>query len=444
MRRVLELPRTVAVAMLAGTLATGAAHAEPSRSVALVLDTSGSMNALMPDGQSRMDAAKSALATFVGTLPPETRLALRAYGHQSPRSKKDCNDTSLLTPFDGADASRAAIVEKARALQPLGYTPITLSLTLAAKDLGSEESAVRTIVLVSDGKETCAADPCAAAKALADADAKLVVHTVGVGVDTVTRAQLQCIARMGRGTFFDANNTSELAKVLTTAATTDAEAPIAKPKEIVIKTPKPGKLKMKVSGHFRHDVLNAAKETVGSLVPYGEVELPPGIYTVTFGNGLWTGIEVKAGETTEIKPGYLEVQPIGSDFVYVLDPETGETVEEILGSKPRATLIPGHFDVKFGDMLWPGGAEVKPGETTTLRPGVIHVSSKATMYFIVKDLAGHQVDVGDSPGNTRSAVPPGKYVLELDNEKWIKSLTDNQRTMSVELGAGEELKVNVE
>jgi hypothetical protein len=418
--------------------------AETSRSVALVLDASGSMRASLPDGTSRMEAAKSAVADFVNGLPADMRLAFRAYGHTSPTSKKDCDDISLLAPFDFAASNKSAVIGQAKGLQPQGYTPITLSLTLAAKDLASEESVVRTVVLVSDGKETCKADPCAAAKALADADAKLVVHTVGIGVDTVTRAQLQCIARMGRGSYFDANSTTELTRALSTAAVNDAGEPVVKAKQVIIRTPKPGKLKMTVAGHFRHDVLNAAKETVGSLAPYGEVELPPGIYSVTFGNGLWSGIEIKAGETTEIKPGYLEVQPIGSDFVDVLEPETGEKVEEILGSKPRATLIPGHFDVRFGKVLWPGGIEVKAGETTMLKPGIINVNSNATMYFIVKDLEGHEVDVGDSPGNTRTAVPPGKYVLELDSEKWIKSLTDEQRTMNVELGAGEVLKVDVQ
>jgi hypothetical protein len=50
----------------------------------------------------------------------------------------------------------------------------------------------------------------------------------------------------------------------------------------------------------------------------------------------------------------------------------------------------------------------------------------------------------DSPGNTKTAVPPGRYVLELDREKWIKSLSDDQRKMDVELSAGEELEITVQ
>ena len=158
---------------------------------------------------------------------------MRAYGHQSPTSKKDCKDTSLLTPFNASSHNKQAIIGQARALEPQGYTPITYSThACGSRTLTSEESATRTIVLVSDGKETCQGDPCATAKALAEADAKLVVHTVGIGVDSVTRSQLQCIARMARGNYYDANSTSELSRALGKAAVKDAEKPVQK-KQVV-------------------------------------------------------------------------------------------------------------------------------------------------------------------------------------------------------------------
>lgn len=41
-----------------------------------------------------------------------------------------------------------------------------------------------TLVLVSDGKETCQGDPCVVAQNLADANVDLVIHTVGLGVNS--------------------------------------------------------------------------------------------------------------------------------------------------------------------------------------------------------------------------------------------------------------------
>ncbi len=228
----------LAALLSSACLPLSAGHAAASeKSIMLVLDSSGSMKAKLPDGTSRMDAAKSAVAQLVSTLPADTALALRAYGHQSPQSAKNCKDSALLTPFDDVSKNKAAVIAKALSLQPQGYTPITYALTLAAEELASQEAPSHVVVLVSDGKETCEADPCAAAKALAAADARLVVHTIGAGVDEPTRSQLRCIASAARGGYFDANSTVELAAVVGKAAETKAvELPEEEPKKVAAKT----------------------------------------------------------------------------------------------------------------------------------------------------------------------------------------------------------------
>ena len=436
---------TVAMALVLASSVVAAAQAQSSRSIALVLDASGSMKAALPDGKTRMEAAKAAVAEFVTGLASDTRVAFWAYGHQSPTSKKDCKDTSLLTPFNTSSHNKQAIVDQARALEPQGYTPITYSLTLAAQGLDHEESATRTIVLVSDGKETCQGDPCAAAKALAEADARLVVHTVGIGVDSVTRSQLQCIARMARGNYYDANSTSELARALGKAAVKDAEKPAQK-RQMVVTTPKQGTLRMKVLGFSTdHQVMDSTGKKVDELsAVHSDAKLDPGVYSVKFGNGAWTSIEVKAGETTEIKPGYLKVEPLGATAVEVLEPETREKVDELYYTRSATTLIPGRFNLKFGNVMWPQDVEVKPGETTTIKPGTIMVTSHVgILSFAVRNLEGQEVGKGASPGH-RLTLPPGQYVLDLDTDHWIKTLTDEQRKMNVDLKAGEELNVEIQ
>jgi Mg-chelatase subunit ChlD len=432
------------MALVLATPIMAAAQTQGPRSVAVILDASGSMKAVLPDGKTRMTAAKVAVAEFANGLAADTRVALWAYGHRSPTSRRDCNDTTLLTPFNSSAQNRAAIIDQARSLEPQGYTPITNSLTLAARGLGQEDSAVRTIVLVSDGKETCQGDPCAAAKALADADAKLVVHTVGVGVDSVTRSQLQCIARVAGGSYYDANSTSELTRALGQAAVKEAEKPTQK-KQMTITTPKPGTLKMKVLGFStNHKVMDASGKVVDELSSvHTEAKLTPGVYSVKFGNGTWTSIEVRAGEITEIKPGYLKVLPLGATAVDVLEPETREKVDELYSTRSTTTLIPGRFALKVGKVMWPEEVEVKPGETTTVTTATIAVTSHVgTLYFAVKNLNGEEVGRDASPGH-KVTLPPGKYVLDIDIDKWIKTLTDEQRRMEVELKAGEELNVEV-
>jgi Mg-chelatase subunit ChlD len=128
-----------------------------------VLDASGSMNARLPDGVTRIEAAKAAVADLVGKLPGGTRLALRAYGHQSPTQAKNCQDSALLVGFDSVASNKSAVVAAARGIRAQGYTPITYALKLAAADLASEDAASRVVVVVSDGKETCDGDPVIAA-----------------------------------------------------------------------------------------------------------------------------------------------------------------------------------------------------------------------------------------------------------------------------------------
>jgi Ca-activated chloride channel family protein len=137
--------------------------AETGGSNLVVLDASGSMNQPMPEGRTRLEAAKAAVGDFLGALSADVRLGLRVYGHQSSPDR-NCEDSELVAGFALAGESKVAVIAKMAAIRAREYTPITRSLQLAAQDIGGEPASERTVVLVSDGHETCKADPCAAAK----------------------------------------------------------------------------------------------------------------------------------------------------------------------------------------------------------------------------------------------------------------------------------------
>jgi Ca-activated chloride channel family protein len=232
------------LAVIVSIMAADPVSAWANRSVVLVLDASGSMNAKLPSGQTRVDAAKAAVADLAREMDGETRLSLWAYGHQSPTQRKDCRDTALLVDFAPLAANRGDVAAKARTLEARGYTPITRSLTLAAGGISKEESAERVIVLVSDGQETCEADPCVAAKAIAAADAKLVIHTIGFGVGAASRMQLQCIASVARGRYFDAQDAHGLTTVLGQATVTKMAATNTETK-VTVKANVPSRIHIK-------------------------------------------------------------------------------------------------------------------------------------------------------------------------------------------------------
>lgn len=215
------------------------------------------MNGKLKDGAIKIDAAKKAVGDVVSKLPKDARLSFRAYGHQSHRSKKDCKDTQLLVDFAPSAEAGAPITDKMKPLKAQGYTPISYVLELAAKDVAREGAQNRSVVLVSDGKETCAGDPCAVAKALAAADSKLVVHTIGFGVDAAAKYQLQCINKVARGKYFNASSTDELSSALNIAAV----EPAPKSEKIVIKKKKAALGTLRINHlekfHIQHKVLDA-------------------------------------------------------------------------------------------------------------------------------------------------------------------------------------------
>ena len=189
-----------------------------------------------------------------------------------------------MVDFGPASANRDAILAKTPTVKAQGYTPITYVIQLAAADIAKEPGA-RTIVLVSDGKETCAGDPCAAARALAAADARLVIHTIGFNVDAAARFELQCIARVARGTYSDATGAGDLGARL-------GEVAAAKRSRRRSRPPRPryqlaaNRQTRDQAGRLRgHAVTEAesGKEVARLTVTWQSADLPPGLYNVAFG-----------------------------------------------------------------------------------------------------------------------------------------------------------------
>ncbi len=193
-----------------GAQAQGQAQAQGADTI-LVLDASGSMWGLV-DGQSKISAARQAVDAILSKWNPADRLGVMVYGH---RSKGDCKDIELMVPVSKFDAAKVkAAID---GINPKGKTPISDSLRAAAEALHSTENKAN-VILVSDGIETCAPDPCAAAAELKKAGIGFTAHVIGLDVaDPAAKSQLQCIARVTGGVYLDASNASSLTGALTKA-----------------------------------------------------------------------------------------------------------------------------------------------------------------------------------------------------------------------------------
>lgn len=202
-------------APVTATLTSSAPATTPTVPVMIVLDASGSMNQTDAPGP-RIDAAKDAVNQLIDGLPASTQVGLQVYGTGTGSTDAEkvagCTDVKTLAAVGPLDA--AGLKGQVAAVVAAGYTPIGNALRAAADALPNEGP--RSIVLVSDGEDTCAPPaPCDVARELEQQGVDLTVHTVGFKVDPVAREQLSCIAESTGGTYSDAENATELADALT-------------------------------------------------------------------------------------------------------------------------------------------------------------------------------------------------------------------------------------
>ncbi|WGW12057.1 VWA domain-containing protein [Saxibacter everestensis] len=197
-------------------LATPSSAATTSVPTMVVLDASGSMKAADSSG-TRMDAAKDATKSLIDSVPADARLGLSAYGTSTSSADSakaaGCKDVKTLAKVGPVDKAR--LKKTVEGIKASGYTPVGAALKAAAAELPT--SGARSIVLVSDGIDTCAPpDACDVAKDLKEKGFDLNVHVVGFKVKGGARKQLNCIAEATGGSYADAGDTRTLTEKLQT------------------------------------------------------------------------------------------------------------------------------------------------------------------------------------------------------------------------------------
>jgi Ca-activated chloride channel homolog len=190
----------------------------------IVLDASGSMWGQI-DGRAKLEIAREALGSVLSGMDPATEIGLMAYGH---REKGSCTDIELVVP--PAAGTAQAIIDAANAMKFLGKTPLSDAVKLAAEDLKYTEDAA-TVILITDGIETCEADPCALGAALESAGVNFTAHVVGFGLTEEEGRAVACLAENTGGKYIQASDAGTLVEALkTTVVVAEPEpAPVPEP-----------------------------------------------------------------------------------------------------------------------------------------------------------------------------------------------------------------------
>lgn len=260
-----------------------------SSDLLFVLDCSGSMWERV-DGQPKILIAKNVLTDLLGEVPDSNRLGLLAYGH---RKKGDCEDIALISAMG---SSSQDVIQQLSTLNARGKTPIEKAFIQAFETLAGQDSD-QTVVLISDGIETCGGDPCSYIKTANARGIELKIHVVGFQVSGPAAEQLQCIAKAGNGGYFSAGNTIELKNALQQIKANIIEkTPLPAPPEVVeVETREATSKKLKLAG----------PGTV-TLKPAPWVAMPPRYWSLVDAE---TGEEVSRSSdiSTRVKPGEYQL-----------------------------------------------------------------------------------------------------------------------------------------
>ncbi|HBF43696.1 MAG TPA: hypothetical protein DDW42_08750 [Desulfobacteraceae bacterium] len=295
------------------------ARAKGFPQVMFIVDASGSMWG-DAGGQRKIDAAKEVISKIVPELPSEVKVGLTVYGH---RRKGDCSDIEVMVPPGSSD--RKGLIAKVLALSPKGKTPIADSIKKVANLLKSIEEET-TIILISDGEETCNADPCGVVKSLKKAGIKFILHVVGFDVNDSQKKQLECLSEAGSGKYFGAKDTGSLLEAFETVKK-EVSHKVEKAKTTAKKSvSRLGKLHitMPASSTRCLHVLKVEKASNGKTIKKIESIKPDSVHPLLAGKYKLTAgyansnykpdsvvsygtIEVKGGETTVLKLGAIAV-----------------------------------------------------------------------------------------------------------------------------------------
>jgi len=168
------------------------AEKQAATNVELILDASNSMWGQI-EGVAKITIAKDVLEQITNGLPDEMNVGLRLYGHRyGLNDQRACQDTELKVPIGPID--KAVLIDIIKKIQPKGKTPLVYSVLQAGDDFKDIPNG--SIILITDGIESCDGDINAIAPALKESGIELKLHIVGFDIkEAEARAELESIAK---------------------------------------------------------------------------------------------------------------------------------------------------------------------------------------------------------------------------------------------------------
>jgi hypothetical protein len=159
-------------------------------------------------GNDRLTAAKAAVNRLVTTLPTDLDVGLVVFGN--------CHGADNHKFFSPAERPRLASLLES--IKPMEGTPLARGIERAGNVVDGR-SVPATLVVVTDGEDSCGGDPCAAARALKAAKPKVTINVVDVN----GLGEGRCMAEVTGGKVLPMRSAAELPELIRRAS---GEAPL--------------------------------------------------------------------------------------------------------------------------------------------------------------------------------------------------------------------------
>jgi Mg-chelatase subunit ChlD len=195
-----------------GSLVRGGVDTESQDvNILFLIDASYSMKEKFGGSDRKMSGAKQVIERAIAMIPASINVGCRVFGQSfSGAPEIDCRQTYILVPM--AQHNRGSLIAAVRTIQPSGLTPLEFALRRCAEEDFSRCQGRKTIILISDGQDTCGGDPCAYMTQLARYGISIRCDVVGLELKKNHKAQdeLNCLAQASGGKYYDANNVDDL------------------------------------------------------------------------------------------------------------------------------------------------------------------------------------------------------------------------------------------
>jgi hypothetical protein len=220
--------------------------------ILFLVDGSSSMLESWQANQIRFKAAGKIIDQIVDSIHkvnPNVEFGLRVYGHQHTAQENNCFDTKLEVPFGKSNATQLFL--RMNSLKPLGVSPIAYSLKEAAEnDLINTSNYNYSLILITDGGESCNGNICEVVKLLLEKKIKFQPYIIGLINYQPLELQYACL-----GTYLKVTN--------------DAEATLAT--NTILQAYKPKFLVPELKTTTAEDYLSGLKANMNEIKPINKI-----------------------------------------------------------------------------------------------------------------------------------------------------------------------------